>query len=50
MGIGGMVDDATLFCMIMLARRPHSERRWVASCAVTLVITHYRPSLTHAGV
>ena len=50
LGIDSMVGNATLSCMIMLARRPHSEWRQVAWYAVTLVITRYRPSLTHVGV
>lgn len=49
-GIGGMVGDATLAGMIMLARRIHSKRRRVASHAVTLMITCYPASPTHLGV
>lgn len=49
-GMGGMVGDATLSCMIKLARRIHSVRRRVASYDVTLVITRYRRVSTHVGV
>ena len=49
-GIGGMVGDAALSYMTLLPRPTHSERRGVASCAVTLVISRHRASVTHGGV
>lgn len=49
-GIGGLVVDATLSRMNMLARYIHAEQVRVAWYVVTLVITCYRASLTHVGV
>ena len=50
MGIGGLVVDATLSRMNMLARYIHAEHGRVAWYVVTLMITRYRASLTHLGV